>query len=323
MVQFHIQPDSGIPASKQLFDQIQFAIASRQFPPGHRLPSTRQLAISVGLHRNTISKVYHLLEKTGLVESQAGSGIYVKALKQEIGSPLLKDNPTASKLVQKILDDLLAEGYTLPQARELFLAEVDWRLRCGATVLVAVPKDDIGAGELMVKELKQALKIPIQLVFLEELSDVLEQTQSATVVTSRYFIGKAESISQPKSVRVIPVDIYDYNKELDLIKKLPKDSSLGVVSLSVGILSAAEILVHSLRGEDLLVITAQVNDTHKLRSVVRNCQTIIADPASYTAVQQMIKAEEDDLIRFPDVICSDNYIGAKSMNLLQRELGGN
>jgi len=40
MVQFRIQPDSEIPASTQLFNQIGFAIASRQFP-GHRLPSTR------------------------------------------------------------------------------------------------------------------------------------------------------------------------------------------------------------------------------------------------------------------------------------------
>jgi len=55
-MQFQIQPDSEIPASKQLFDQIRFAIASRQYPPGHRLPSTRQLAMITGLHRNTISK---------------------------------------------------------------------------------------------------------------------------------------------------------------------------------------------------------------------------------------------------------------------------
>ncbi|MDJ0545546.1 MAG: GntR family transcriptional regulator, partial [Microcystis sp. M53601_WE4] len=71
-MQFQIQPDSEIPASKQLFDQIRFAIASRQYPPGHRLPSTRQLAMITGLHRNTISKIYQQLEDDGLVESIAG-----------------------------------------------------------------------------------------------------------------------------------------------------------------------------------------------------------------------------------------------------------
>ena len=78
MVQFHIQTDSEIPASTQLYDQIWFAIASRQYPPGYRLPSTRQLAMQTGLHRNTISKVYRQLEEAGVVEAQPGSGIYVR-----------------------------------------------------------------------------------------------------------------------------------------------------------------------------------------------------------------------------------------------------
>ena len=56
MLNFQIQSDSDVPASKQLFAQIQFAIASGQYPPAHRLPSTRQLAMITGLHRNTISK---------------------------------------------------------------------------------------------------------------------------------------------------------------------------------------------------------------------------------------------------------------------------
>ena len=44
-------------------------------PPGHRLPSTRQLASRP--HRNTISKVYRQLETDGVVEAMAGS-IYVR-----------------------------------------------------------------------------------------------------------------------------------------------------------------------------------------------------------------------------------------------------
>ncbi|MBE9117007.1 GntR family transcriptional regulator [Lusitaniella coriacea LEGE 07157] len=325
MVQFHIQTDSDIPASKQLFDQIQFAIASRQYPPGHRLPSTRQLAMITGLHRNTISKVYRQLEETGLVESQAGSGIYVKAQGHEGGtqlsSPILEQYPDASKLVQKSLDDLLGQGCSLSQARELFLSEIDWRLRCSARVLVTVPSRDMGAGELMVQEIEQALMIPVQLVPLEELPKILEQTHSGTVVTSRYFIGEAEEIAAPKSVRVIPVDIYDYAKEIKIIQQLAKDSCVGLVSLSAGILGVAEIILHSLRGDDLLIVSAQIEDTYKLNALIRSAQTIISDKASYQRVKEAILNARDDLIRHPELICSENYIGEKSINLLKRELG--
>ncbi|NEP55450.1 MAG: GntR family transcriptional regulator [Symploca sp. SIO2G7] len=326
MIQYHIQPDSEIPASKQLFDQIQFAIASRQYPPGHKLPSTRQLALITGLHRNTISKVYRQLEETGLVESQAGSGIYVKAQGHEGGtqrqSPILDQYPDAYNVVQKSLDDLLAQGCSLSQAREIFLAEIDWRLRCSARVLVTVELRDLGAGELMVQELEAALQIPVQLVPLEELEAALNQTHNATVVTNRYFIGKAEAIAAPKSVRVIPLDIHDYAQEIELVKTLPKDSCLGVVSISSGILQVVGILTYSLRGDELLVMTAQAKNKYKLNALVRSAQTIGAlDQASYQAAQEAISVARDEIIRPPKLVRCGNYIGTKSINLLKRELG--
>jgi len=325
MVQFHIQPDSEIPASTQLFNQMRFAIASRQFPPGHRLPSTRALAMQTGLHRNTISKVYRHLEEIGLVDSQAGSGIYVRAQGHEGGtkikSPILEQYPDASKIVQESLDQLLAQGCSLSQARELFLGEIDWRLRCSARVLVTAPTYDIGVGELMVQELEKALGIPVQLVPLEQLAKSLEQTHSGTVVTSRYFIGEAETIVAPKSVRVIPIDIYDYSKEIQIVSTLPKDSCLGLVSLSSGILRASEVIIHSLRGEDLLVMTAQKGDNYKLSALVRSARVIISDRASFASVKAFVAEAREDLIRPPQLVCCENYIGINSINLLKRELG--
>ncbi|MDM9381052.1 GntR family transcriptional regulator [Chlorogloeopsis sp. ULAP01] len=325
MIQFRIQPDSEIPASSQLFNQIRFAIASRQYPPGYKLPSTRALAMQTGLHRNTISKVYRQLEDDGLVESLAGSGIYVRAQGHEGGSrlqsPILNENPQAYKVVQQALDELLFQGCSLNQAREIFLAEVDWRLRCSARVLVTVPTSDIGAGELMVQELEQSLKIPVQLVAMEELVAVLEKTTSATVVTSRYFIGDVEVIAAPKAVRVIPLDIYDYAKEFELLKNLPKESCVGIISLSSGIVRAAEVILHGLRGDDLLVMTAQPKDIYKLHAIVKRAQLIISDQASFASVQAAVQMLQEDIIRPPKLVRCDNYIGTTSINLLKRELG--
>ncbi|ERN41863.1 putative transcriptional regulator [Rubidibacter lacunae KORDI 51-2] len=324
-MQFHIQPDSEIPASKQLFDQIQFAIASRQFPPGHRLPSTRQLATITGLHRNTISKIYRQLEETGLVASHAGSGIYVRAQGHEGGaerpSPVLEQFPDAFELVQTSIDQMLARGCSLRQVRRLFLTEIEWRLRCSARVLVTVPRSDLGAGELMLQDLAPSLGVPVELVPMEELARVLEETDSATVVTSRYFIGQAEAIAVPLSVRAIPVDIHDYAEEIATIAQLPQHSRLGIVSISSGFLRPAERIIHSLRGDDLLVMTAQASDAYKLNALVRTARTIVCDRASYARVRQAIESAREDLIRPPEIMCSESYIGQKSIDTLKRELG--
>ncbi|WP_373540328.1 GntR family transcriptional regulator [Chamaesiphon sp.] len=329
-MQFHIQTDSEIPVSKQLYDQMLFAIASRQFSPGHRLPSTRQLAMQTGLHRNTIGKVYSQLEGTGLVESVPGSGIYVKSLGHE-SNHLLADsqidpNLSAIDLVSQSLNTLLAQGYSLTQSRELFLTEIDWRWRCSARVFVTVPRADSGAGELMLQELQQSLGIPVQLVTLDKLASQLAQSLAATVVTSRYHIGVVEATLASsdvvtRSIRVIPVDIQDYEQELALVKTLPKNSYVGIVSLSAGILAVAEMMVHSMRGDDLLVMACQTKDTYKLNATIRRAHTIVSDKASLNIVHQAIEAAGDDLMRIPQVVESETYIGLKSINLLKRELG--
>jgi GntR family transcriptional regulator len=325
MPQFNIQTDSDIPASSQLFNQILFAIASRQYPPGHRLPSTRQLAMLTGLHRNTISKVYRQLEDAGVVDAQAGSGIYVRdhitegnALQQ---SPLLQLHPAAHRLIQQNVDELLKQGCSLSLTRELFLAEIDWRLRCSAQVLITAPSHDLAAGEMMLQELQKALNIPIQLVPMEELAQVLDQTRSSTVVTSRYFIHQAEAIAAPKSARVIPIDIYDFEKELKLVKDLPKGHHLGIVSLSAETIGVASIIIHSLRGEDILLMGAATTDAYKLDAIIRNAQTIICDEPSHIPVKAAILAAQDDLIRAPKIIACERFIVSKSIELLKRELG--
>jgi GntR family transcriptional regulator len=323
MLNFQIQSDSEVPASKQLFAQIQFAIASGQYPPAHRLPSTRQLAMITGLHRNTISKVYQQLEENGLVESIAGSGIYVK-LHERDNKANESDSPVAASIraIKEGVDRVLELGCTIDQVKELFFEEIDWRISCCDRVVVTVPHRDLAAGEIIQQELQTTLGIEIELIELEQLpKKILEKINFGTLITNRYFIKEVLAIVPPNSFRVIPIDIYDYNKELEIIKRLPPQACLGIVSLSEGTLSVASSIVNSQRGDDLLVLTSSLSDRDRLRAVIRAAHTVIAGYTSYDQVKAEIMAMREDLIRIPDVISVDSYISEKSIKLLQRELG--
>ena len=323
MLNFQIQSDSEVPASKQLFAQIQFAIASGQYPPAHRLPSTRQLAMITGLHRNTISKVYQQLEENGLVESIAGSGIYVK-LHERDNKANESDSPVAASIraIKEGVDRVLELGCTIDQVKELFFEEIDWRISCCDRVVVTVPHRDLAAGEIIQQELQTTLGIEIELIELEQLpKKILEKINFGTLITNRYFIKEVLAIVPPNSFRVIPIDIYDYNKELEIIKRLPPQACLGIVSLSEGTLSVASSIVNSQRGDDLLVLTSSLSDRDRLRAVIRAAHTVIAGYTSYDQVKAEIMAMREDLIRIPDVISVNSYISEKSIKLLQRELG--
>ncbi len=323
MVKFFIQPDSEIPASSQLYNQIHFAIASRQYTPGHKLPSTRQLAMLTGLHRNTISKVYRMLEEDGVVEAQAGSGIYVRGREdQPQPRKLSREAPALSEQIAVTLDRWIGEGYSLQQIRTQVLAEVDWRLRCSAQVLVTTQAEDRGAAQLIQDELKQHLDLPVEIVPLEDLQRVLSQEdQGGTVVTSHYFLQAAEAIARPLGARVIGLDLYDYQQEMKLLAEEKAGAAVGIVSISPGILRAAEVIVHSLRGDQLLVISANPDNQAKLDTLCRTAGLILCDRASQEAVRAAIARVREDLIRMPRICCSESYISPTSIEALKRELG--
>ena len=325
-MRFHIQQDSDIPASTKLYNQICFAIAARHYPPGHRLPSTRQLAMQTGLHRNTISKVYRQLETDGVVEAMAGSGIYVRDQQKprQIKPPPGPRNrvlPDIEREVRQSVDGLLQAGCTLQQTRDLLTREIDWRLRCGARVLVSTPREDLGASLLIAEELTPELEVPVEVVPMEELEGVLEQSNNGTVVTSRYFLQPVEEIARRHGVRAVPVDLNDFRHELDLLKELRTGSCVGLVSISPGILRAAEVILHSLRGNELLVMTANPDTGSRLLALLRASSHVLCDRPSLPLVEQSLRQNRGQLMRLPVVHCAHTYLGAATIDELRKEIG--
>jgi GntR family transcriptional regulator len=325
-VRFHIQQESDIPASTQLYNQICFAIAARHYPPGHRLPSTRQLAMQTGLHRNTISKVYRQLETDGVVEAMAGSGIYVRNQQQPRQiklppGPRHRVLPDIDREVRQSVDGLLQAGCTLQQARDLLTREIDWRLRCGARVLVSTPREDLGASLLIAEELTPNLAVPVEVVPMEELEGVLEQSNNGTVVTSRYFLQPVEEIARRHGVRAVPVDLNDFRHELDLLKELRSGSCVGLVSISPGILRAAEVILHSLRGNELLVMTANPDTGSRLLALLRASGHVLCDRPSLPLVEQSLRQNRGQLMRLPVVHCAQSYLGTATIDELRKEIG--
>jgi GntR family transcriptional regulator len=319
---FYIQPQSDIPASTQLFNQIGFAIASNQFQPGTRLPSLRQLAMQTGLHRNTISRVYNQLEEIGLIEARAGSGIYVRERATPPPDTGERRAPVTEvrRILQKALHELGELGYSLEQARELFLTEVDWRRQCSAQVIVTVPAAHAGIGPVMATELTEALGIPIQCMLLEDLPSVLAENPSVTLVTTRYFVHQVEALNAARQARILAVKVYTYEKELEAIAQLPVNSCVGLVSISPEILQVAEVIVHSRFGEERFVIVARSENAYQLRTVVRRAQLVISDRASLAAVEGAMREVRPLVIRSPEILCSGNYISAASIAAIRREL---
>ncbi len=325
-MRFHIQQGIDIPASTQLYNQICFAIAARYYPPGHRLPSTRQLAMQTGLHRNTISKVYRQLETDGVVEAIAGSGIYVRDnLKKEDFNKSFNSknniNSAPEQEAKNAIDKLIKLGCTLQETRNLITNEIDWRIKCGSRILVSTPREDIGASMLIAEELSPNINVPVEVVPMEELEKVLCNANNGTIVTSRYFLQPLEKLAKKYKVRAIAVDLSDFQKELKIIKELKIGSCVGIVSISPGLLRAAEIIIHSMRGSDIVLMTAISDNSSKLLALLKASNHIVCDGPSLSVVENTLIKNRSQFIRMPQILCAKNYLSIETINQLKKEIG--
>src|SRR5690554_399747 len=70
------------PVYRQVAEQLSMAIQRGYLEEGKKLPGTRKLALELGLHRNTITASFELLEAQGWIEVRANQGSFV-CLKSE------------------------------------------------------------------------------------------------------------------------------------------------------------------------------------------------------------------------------------------------
>jgi GntR family transcriptional regulator len=70
---------NGIPAYRQVIDQVKFHVASGRAEAGEELPSTRALSARLGLNPMTVSKAYGFLERDGVVERRPGRSLVIRA----------------------------------------------------------------------------------------------------------------------------------------------------------------------------------------------------------------------------------------------------
>ncbi|MGD8778163.1 MAG: GntR family transcriptional regulator [Ignavibacteria bacterium] len=81
MIDFKLDPKSGIPFYRQIIDQIRYGIASGQLKLGEQLPTVRALAVELKVNLNTVTKAYKELEIQKILETQQGTGTFIGNVK--------------------------------------------------------------------------------------------------------------------------------------------------------------------------------------------------------------------------------------------------
>ncbi|GAA0204167.1 MULTISPECIES: GntR family transcriptional regulator [unclassified Aeromicrobium] len=79
MIALVVDPATAEPPFEQVRRQVAAGAADGSLPPGHKLPTVRQLAADLGLAVNTVARAYRELEADGVIETHGRRGTFVAA----------------------------------------------------------------------------------------------------------------------------------------------------------------------------------------------------------------------------------------------------
>ncbi|EEV20080.1 transcriptional regulator, GntR family [Treponema vincentii ATCC 35580] len=108
--------DADIPIYIQIIEKIKNDILNGILVPGEKLPSIQDMAVTMEVNQNTISRAYKDCESLGIIETKRGIGSFV------IENQALIDQLRTEKvrlIIQAFIHDLEALGYSRDQIIDL------------------------------------------------------------------------------------------------------------------------------------------------------------------------------------------------------------
>ena len=106
----HIDLASPVPVYRQIARGLRILLVEGTLAPGHRLPTIRDLAIDLGVHRNTVAEAYRLLADEGWIELRRRRGATV--LDRPLPSPAAGAWERWAQRLNELIAEALTEGLT-------------------------------------------------------------------------------------------------------------------------------------------------------------------------------------------------------------------
>lgn len=81
-MEIEVEFQSGIPLYEQIAHQVLELIDVGSLNPGDQLPTTRELAVKLGVNFNTVARAYRMLDQGEIISTQHGRGTFILEQKE-------------------------------------------------------------------------------------------------------------------------------------------------------------------------------------------------------------------------------------------------
>jgi DNA-binding transcriptional regulator YhcF (GntR family) len=258
---------AGIPVRDQLIVQLELRILDGTLAAGQKLPSVRALARRLKIHANTVSAAYRDLESTGRVRLRRGSGVYVV----ERGPLVMHEGRSLDEMIRLALLAAFRAGYTGTQIRD---AVERWLQASPPDRIVVVDRRQ-DVAELLAAELDAILEPSLSCCTREQALAQPSLFEGALVLALPHEVAVLRERLPDAAVRSVHVELPAETRAE--IEALPEGAIVLLVSSSPTSLEYARTLVHSLRGDALLVEARGVEATREWRRLLPAADLVFVD----------------------------------------------
>ncbi|HET9178906.1 MAG TPA: GntR family transcriptional regulator [Terriglobia bacterium] len=274
-----IQKGSGVPVRRQLAEQIVYLIATGQLKAGEALPSVRELARRLKVHRNTVSEAYQeLVRRTWLVRRR-GSRLIVRGAEAAAGARAASG---LDALINQTIALARQSGYSLKELRQ----RVRERLMAEPPDHILVVEEESGLRSVLEEEIRGASRWPVEGCSRQGLAADPTLAMGALIATPQYALGEVERLA-PKEFPPVAVTFSNAAEHLDRVRKLREPSVVAVASVSPAFLAAARSLLAPAIGErhSLVECLATPEDKDAVGSRTGAADLVLCDIVAYAPMQ--------------------------------------
>lgn len=119
MIEFHLDPHSGVATYLQIVQQVKEALRLGTIDVGDQLPTVREVVADLAINPNTVAKAYRDLEREGLVVARQGRGTFVAST---LAPASLRHHDELRAALESWLGSALAAGLDAESIRALVSA---------------------------------------------------------------------------------------------------------------------------------------------------------------------------------------------------------
>jgi len=219
---------SGVPVFRQVIDQIIFMIEAGELGDGDRLPSSRLLAASLGVNRNTTARAYAELHQLGYAISQGRAGMVVRRSDQARAH--LAKHESAVAILAEPVQRCLELGLTADEIA--MIAYHQSRQASEAAIGISFVECNDERAKAFATELSETVKAEVVPLVLTTLK-AHDLAQTDLVVTTFFHHTEVRRLVHgmdlPRKPEVLAIVAAPHIKTLAKLARIPKGRRIGIL----------------------------------------------------------------------------------------------